>query len=59
MISLRRKRDHRAEMVAFAERAAPYGIALTYKDFRWDDQAEEWLIDGMPAGEWIDAMTMD
>ena len=54
-----RKDDHYAEMVAFADRAAAHGIALVYSDFQWDSQYEEWTLDGMPAGEWLDAMTMD
>jgi len=59
MTTPHRKNDHYPELVAFADLAAEHGIALVDSDFRWDDQGEEWTLDGMPAGEWLDAMTMD
>lgn len=49
--------DVRGEIDAVIARAAVHEIALTWSDFRVIDGCP--LIDGTPAGEWLDAMTMD
>lgn len=49
--------DVRQEIDAVIARAAVHEIALTRSDFRVIDGCP--LIDGMPAGEWLDAMVSD
>lgn len=39
-------------------RAAKFDIELSPDDFVWDF-ISGWTIDGMPADEWLDAMTLD
>ena len=49
---------HRSQLNSFIRVAAAMDVELTRADFR--QTADGYLtIDGMPAAQWLDAMTMD
>lgn len=46
-----------SEISIIIETAAEFGVRLDVGDFR--RSGDTLLLDGMPASEWLDAMTMD
>jgi hypothetical protein len=57
MIYRRELRTHHSEAAQLITRATSHGVALDIRDFRVADGTL--TLDGVPAGQWVAAMTGD